>query len=103
MRALLAKAAVEDLEVEQIDVKTTFLNGPLKKEIYMEPPAGYNFGNKVLILRKALDGLKQAAQAWNEELIVGVNEDVAAVMCALEHFDLRKLGPATYFLSMEII
>jgi hypothetical protein len=141
MRALLAKTAVEDLEVEQIDVKTAFLNGPLKEEIYMEPPAGYNFGNKVLILRKALDGLKQAARAWNDELkrvlhaehvlvssadaslfylereerrcflliyvddglIVGVNEDVAAVMRALEHFTLRKLGPATYFLSMEII
>jgi hypothetical protein len=40
--------------VERIDVKTAFLNGPLKEKIYMEPPAGYNFGNKVLILRKAL-------------------------------------------------
>jgi hypothetical protein len=39
----------------------------------------------------------------DDGLIVGVNEDVAAVMRALEHFDLRKLGPATYFLSMEII
>jgi transposase InsO family protein len=67
-RALLAKAAVEDLEVEQIDVKTAFLNGPLKEEIYMEPPEGYNFGNKVLILRRALCGLKQAARAWNDEL-----------------------------------
>jgi hypothetical protein len=36
-------------------------------------------------------------------LIVGVNEDVAAVMRALEYFNLRKLGPATYFLSMEIV
>jgi hypothetical protein len=45
-----------------------FLNGPLKEEIYMEPPVGYNFGNKVLILRKALDGLKQAAWAWNDDL-----------------------------------
>jgi hypothetical protein len=67
VRALLAKAAVEDLEVEQIDVKEAFLNGPLKEATYMDPPAGYNFGNKVLILRKALD-LKQAARAWNDEL-----------------------------------
>jgi hypothetical protein len=68
MRALLANAAVEDLEVQQIDVKTAFLNGPLKKTIYIEPPAGYDFGNKVLLLKKALYGLKQAARAWNEEL-----------------------------------
>jgi hypothetical protein len=67
MRALLAKAAVEDLEVEQIDVKTAFLNGLLKETIYMEPPAGYGFGDKVLLLKKALYGLKQAARAWNEE------------------------------------
>ena len=60
MRALLAKAAVEDLEVKQIDVKTAFLNGPLKEVIYMEPPAGYDFGNKVMLLKKALYGLKQA-------------------------------------------
>lgn len=39
MRVLLAKAPVENLIVEQIDVKTTFLNGPLKEDIYIEPPA----------------------------------------------------------------
>jgi hypothetical protein len=53
--------------VEQIDVKAAFLNGSLKETIYMEPPAGYNFGNKVLLLKKALYGLKQAARAWNEK------------------------------------
>jgi hypothetical protein len=37
MRALLAKAAVEDLELEHIDVKTDFLNGLLKETIYREP------------------------------------------------------------------
>jgi hypothetical protein len=56
MHALLATAAAEDLEVEQIDIKTAYFNGPLKETIYMEPPAG------------ALYGLKQAARAWNEEL-----------------------------------
>jgi hypothetical protein len=62
------KAAVEDLEVEQIDVKTALLNGPLKETIYLEPPVGYDFGDKVLLLKKALYGLKQAARAWNDEL-----------------------------------
>jgi hypothetical protein len=50
LRALLATAAVKDLEVEQIDVKTAFPNGPLKEEIFMEPPVGFNFGTKLLLL-----------------------------------------------------
>jgi hypothetical protein len=70
LRALLAHAAVEDLELQQIDVKTAFLNGPLKEDIYMDQPEGYDFGsNKVLKLNKALYGLKQAARAWNDRLV----------------------------------
>ncbi len=69
LRALLALAAVEDLEIEQVDVKTAFLNGPLEEDLYMEAPPGYDFGGKVLKLKKALYGLKQAARAWNQELV----------------------------------
>jgi hypothetical protein len=39
----------------------------------------------------------------DDGLIVGAKDDVAVVLRALVHFDLRKLGPATYFLGMEII
>ena len=69
LRALLAVAAAYDLELEQIDVKTAFLNGDLQEDIYMEPPACYDFGGKVLKLKKALYGLKQAARAWNQKLV----------------------------------
>lgn len=69
VRAMLAMAAVEDLEIEQIDVKTAFLNGPLYEDIYMEIPELYEFGKgKVLHLKRALYGLKQAARAWHQEL-----------------------------------
>ena len=41
IRTLLGLAAVQDLEVHQMDVKTAFLNGDLEEEIYMDQPEGY--------------------------------------------------------------
>ncbi|GJS85986.1 retrovirus-related pol polyprotein from transposon TNT 1-94 [Tanacetum coccineum] len=53
------------------DVKTTFLNGPLKEEVYVAQPEGFvdpDHPKKVYLLRKALYGLKQAPRAWYDEL-----------------------------------
>ena len=41
IRMILAIATLQNLEVHQMDVKTTFLNGDLKEEIYMEKPEGF--------------------------------------------------------------
>ena len=52
-----------DFEVEQIDVKTTFLLGDLEEEIYMEQSEGFVIKDKddyVYKLKKSLHGLKQA-------------------------------------------
>ena len=74
LRALLAVAAVDDLEVHQLDIKTAFLNGILEEEVYIEQPTGYEEGGPGIgcRLHKALYGLKQAPRAWhtrlNEEL-----------------------------------
>ncbi|GMF33463.1 unnamed protein product [Phytophthora fragariaefolia] len=67
LRLLLALAAAMDWEVEQMDVKTAFLNGYLDEEIYMELPVGYVQRGKedhVCVLRKSLYGLKQAPRVW---------------------------------------
>ncbi|GJV03854.1 actin-binding, cofilin/tropomyosin type protein [Tanacetum coccineum] len=51
---------------EEMDVKTTFLNGPLKEEVYVAQPEGFvdpDHPEKVYLLRKALYGLKQAPRA----------------------------------------
>nr|GEY56338.1 Gag-Pol polyprotein [Tanacetum cinerariifolium] len=55
----------------QMDVKTAFLNGPLKEEVYVAQPDGFvdpDHPEKVYRLRKALYGLKQAPKAWYDEL-----------------------------------
>ena len=69
LRALLAKAAAEDLEIDQMDVDTAFLNPDLEEEVYMEIPEffelvtpGVDPKQYCLRLRKALYGLKQALQ-----------------------------------------
>ena len=70
IRLLLATAALENWDIEALDVKTTFLYGDLDKEIYMQQPEGFIIKgqeNKVYKLKKAIYGLKQASHAWNKQ------------------------------------
>ena len=56
-----------DLELHQMDVKTTFLNGDLEEEVYMVQSKGfYDNQNNHLVwkLKKSLYGLKQASRQW---------------------------------------
>jgi hypothetical protein len=51
-----------------MDVKTTFLNGNIEKELYMVQPEGFinpKDANKVCKLQRSIYGLKQASQIWN--------------------------------------
>jgi hypothetical protein len=67
---LLSIAASFDLEVEQMDVKTTFLHGDLEEEIYMKQPEGFVVkGKKELVckLKKSLYGLKQSPRMWYQK------------------------------------
>jgi hypothetical protein len=54
-----------------MDVKSAFLNGDLKEEVYVRQPVGFIIAGqegKVLRLRKALYDLRQALRAWNSKL-----------------------------------
>ncbi|GKD59384.1 retrovirus-related pol polyprotein from transposon TNT 1-94, partial [Tanacetum coccineum] len=71
VRLFVAYAAHKSFLVYQMDVKTTFLYGPLKEEVYVNQPDGFvdpYHPDQVYRLKKALYGLKQAPRAWYDEL-----------------------------------
>ncbi|GJR81453.1 retrovirus-related pol polyprotein from transposon TNT 1-94 [Tanacetum coccineum] len=70
IRIFVAYAAHKSFSIYQMDVKTTFLNGPLKEDAYVAKLDGFvdpDHPEKVYRLRKALYGLKQAPRAWYDE------------------------------------
>lgn len=71
IRMLLAFACSRDFKLFQMDVKSAFLNGELKEEVYVEQPSGFEdtiLHDHVYRLDKDLYGLKQAPRAWYEKL-----------------------------------
>jgi hypothetical protein len=69
IRIWLAFATHHDFKLNQMDVKSAFLNGPISELVYVEQPPGFEdskFPNHVYKLHKALYGLKQAPRAWYE-------------------------------------
>ncbi|GKE56067.1 retrovirus-related pol polyprotein from transposon TNT 1-94 [Tanacetum coccineum] len=71
IRIFVANAAHKNMTIYQMDVKTAFLNGELKEEVYVSQPDGFvNQDNlsHVYKLKKALYCLKQAPRAWYDML-----------------------------------
>nr|GEU29566.1 retrovirus-related Pol polyprotein from transposon TNT 1-94 [Tanacetum cinerariifolium] len=71
VRLFIAYAAHKSFTVYQMDVKTVFLYGPQKEEVYVNQPDGFvdpYHPDKVYRLKKALYGLKQAPRVWYDEL-----------------------------------
>ncbi|GKC51967.1 retrovirus-related pol polyprotein from transposon TNT 1-94 [Tanacetum coccineum] len=67
IRIFIANAASKNMTIYQMDVKTSFLNGELKEEVYVSQPEGFvdpDHPTHVYHLKKALYGLKQAPRAW---------------------------------------
>ncbi|GKF09875.1 retrovirus-related pol polyprotein from transposon TNT 1-94, partial [Tanacetum coccineum] len=72
IQIFLAFAAQMNMIVYQMDVKTTFLNGILREEVYVSQPDGFvdqDNPNHVYKLKKALYGLKQALRVWYDLLL----------------------------------
>lgn len=88
IRYLISLAVQYDLDIDQMDTVSAFLQGQLDEEIYMVQPSGFAIGSKVCRLKKALYGLKQASRQWNKTLD-----------SALKMFGLNQslVDPCVYF------
>ena len=95
IKILLALACHLKFKLYQIDVKTAFLNGLLKKDVYVAQPKGFidpHFSNHVLYLKKTLYGLKQAPRAWYDRL----------TQYLVSHWFTRGKANQTLFIKREI-
>ncbi|CAH9146107.1 unnamed protein product [Cuscuta epithymum] len=100
VRLLLALAAHGKWEVHHMDVKSAFLNGDLAEDVYVEQPPGFIDGanaGKVLKLRKALYGLRQAPRAWNAKLDVSLSS-LGFKKCPSEHAVYRRGNKSSFLL-----
>ncbi|GJR45226.1 retrovirus-related pol polyprotein from transposon TNT 1-94 [Tanacetum coccineum] len=85
VRIFVAYTAHKSFPIYHMDVKTEFLNGPLKEEVYVAQPEGFvdpDHPKKVYLLRKALYGLKQAPRACR--------------------FEMSLMGEMKFFLGLQI-
>jgi hypothetical protein len=88
VRAVLANAAHQDWEIEHVDVKSAYLNAPLKETIYMKAPRGvlkHGQEGKVLRLLKGLYGLKQAGRGWYLEMTRVFLKELDFKRSAIDH------------------
>ncbi|GJW51419.1 retrovirus-related pol polyprotein from transposon TNT 1-94 [Tanacetum coccineum] len=86
----VANAAHKNMMIYQMDVKTDFLNGELKEEVYVSQPEGFvNQDNPshVYKLKKALYGLKQAPHAWS---------DMLSSFLISQHFSKGEVDPTLF-------
>ena len=105
IRILLAMAARNDWEIEQMDVKSAYLNGTLDEKVYMRQPPGFaepGQEHKVCALKRPIYGLKQAGRRWYIKFC-SVLVSLGLVRCSVDHgiFYMRK-DDSTLVLSVSV-
>lgn len=89
LRFLVAMAVKKNLQIDQMDAVTAFMQGELTDEIYLDQPEGFHDGtNRVCRLHRAINGLKQSGRVWNMKLVK-----------TLKSFGLKqsKMDPCVFF------
>ncbi|GJS63777.1 retrovirus-related pol polyprotein from transposon TNT 1-94 [Tanacetum coccineum] len=95
IRIFVANAANKNMTIFQMDVKTAFLNGELKEEVYVSQPEGFvdqDNPSHVYKLKKDLYGLKQAPRAWY---------DITVSFLISQHFSKGAVDPTLFTQKQE--
>ncbi|GJX48314.1 retrovirus-related pol polyprotein from transposon TNT 1-94 [Tanacetum coccineum] len=90
IRIFVANATHKNIKIYQMDVKTAFLNGELKEEVYVSQPEGFvdqDNPSHVYKLKKAVYGLKQAPHAWYNML---------SIFLISQHFSKGDVDPTLF-------
>ncbi|GJZ64767.1 zinc finger, CCHC-type containing protein [Tanacetum coccineum] len=117
IRLLLALAAIHNLVIHQMDVKTAFLNGDLDEEVYMKQPEGFvmpDNEHKVCKMVKSLYGLKQAPKHSDKCVIICLYVDDMLIFGIDQNqvdktnkflsskFSMKEMGEADVILGIKI-
>ncbi|GJX37493.1 putative ribonuclease H-like domain-containing protein [Tanacetum coccineum] len=123
LRLFLVYASFKDFVVYQMDVKSAFLYGKIKEEVYVCQPPGFEdpeFPDRVYKVEKALYGLHQALRAWYEtfstylldnrfqrvdDIIFGsTKKELCTEFEKLMHkkFQMSSMGELTFFLGLQV-
>ncbi|GJW67030.1 retrovirus-related pol polyprotein from transposon TNT 1-94 [Tanacetum coccineum] len=108
IRIFLAFATYMNFKVYQMDVKSAFLNGKLKEEVYVKQPPSFEsneFPDYVCKLNKALYEMKQAPRVYVDDIIFGSTsyklfKQFEKLMT--KKFEISMIGELTYFLRRQI-
>ena len=101
VRIMLAIAAFYVYEIWQMDVKTAFLNGFIREELYMMQPEGFvdpKGANKVCKLQRSTYGLVQASRSWNMRFDSVIREYSFIQTCGKACICKKVSGSTTAFL-----
>ncbi|GJW14888.1 retrovirus-related pol polyprotein from transposon TNT 1-94 [Tanacetum coccineum] len=120
IRIFIANAANKNMIIYRMDVKTAFLNGELKEEVYVSQPEGFvdpDHPTHVYRLKKALYGLKQAPRAWKtgkhillvqiyvDDIIFASTDPKACDIFSNEmssKFQMSMMGQMLFFLGLQV-
>ncbi|GJV78533.1 putative ribonuclease H-like domain-containing protein [Tanacetum coccineum] len=113
IRLFLAYASFMGFLVYQMDVKSAFLYGTIKEEVYVTQPLGFkdpDHPDKVYKVVKALYGLHQAPRTWRyfayvDDIIFGsTNKELCTAFEKLmkDKFQMSSIGELTFFLGLQV-